>query len=175
MSGVSGPQGRFGLPDDTAAYRTIGPFGSDSLPKGLLREHRLKEGTWGRLRVLSGKIRFVWDDDGADHAPIIGDRETVIIPPIVPHHIERLATDFVLEIDFLEQGNPLPAPEDDRNGVASEWRLVDNEPATAVICSLYRAPSAPDPIPVVPTQRHERQLTAIPVTRIHIEPFDQGR
>lgn len=103
MNDRSAEQGRFVLPGDTAVYRTIGPFGVDSLPKGLLREHRLKEGTWGRLRVLSGKICFVWDDDGANHAPVVVvDEETVIIPPTIPHHLELLAAEFVLEIDFLE-------------------------------------------------------------------------
>jgi cupin 2 domain-containing protein len=106
VSGQAGEQGRFSLPRDAAVYRTIGPFGGDTLPKGLLREHRLKEGTWGRLRVLSGKIRFVWDDDRTDHAPMVVDEETVIIPPTIPHHLELLTTEFVLEIDFLERALP---------------------------------------------------------------------
>jgi cupin 2 domain-containing protein len=106
MNGKSPEQGRFRLPSDTAVYRTIGPFGCDSLPKGLLREHRLKEGTWARVRVLSGNIRFVWDDDGTDYAAVIVDGETMIIPPTIPHHLELLQTDFVLEIDFLERKAP---------------------------------------------------------------------
>lgn len=106
MNGPSAQQGRFSLPSDTAVYRTIGPFGCDSLPKGLLREHRLKEGTWGRMRVLSGTIRFVWDDDGVDHGAVLVGEETLIIPPTIPHHLELLATEFVLEIDFLERALP---------------------------------------------------------------------
>lgn len=111
MNGRPAEEGRFALPSDAAVYRTIGPFGCDSLPKGLLREHRLKAGTWGRLRVLSGKVRFVWDDDGADHATVVIDKETVIIPPTIPHHLELLEGEFVLEIDFLECALPGPAPE----------------------------------------------------------------
>jgi tellurite resistance-related uncharacterized protein len=111
VNGRSAGEGSFVLPSDTAVYRTIGPFSCDSLPKGLLREHRLKEGTWGRLRLLSGKVRFVWDDDSADHAAVVLDEETVIIPPTIPHHLELLEGDFVMEIDFLERALPGPAPE----------------------------------------------------------------
>lgn len=43
-------------------YRSIGPFDSETLPKGLLREHRLKPGSWARLSVHSGSVNFHWDD-----------------------------------------------------------------------------------------------------------------
>lgn len=103
MTGKPHEYDRFSLPPEAKAYRTIGPFRSDSLPKGLLREHRLKAGTWGRLRVLSGEIRFVWDDEGqAQDGFVVADTAPVIIPPAVPHHLELRKGDVLLEIDFLE-------------------------------------------------------------------------
>lgn len=104
MTSGSHANDRFSLPSTAKAYRTIGPFGGDSLPKGLLREHRLKEGTWGRLRALSGAIRFVWDDEELEQRGFtVAEGATVIIPPTVPHHLELLGDDGLqLEIDFLE-------------------------------------------------------------------------
>ncbi len=103
MSGRVEMQGPFSLPPEAKVYRTIGPFDGTSLPKGLLREHRLKAGSWARLRVLSGEIRFVWDDaDREGEAVFVGPGATVIIPPAIGHHLELTATDVLLEIEFLE-------------------------------------------------------------------------
>jgi tellurite resistance-related uncharacterized protein len=94
-----GPIARRGdLPLGSVAYRTIGPFGAQSLPTGLRAEHRLKEGTWGLLELSEGALRFVWDDaeGGADElrAPV-----TLVVPPQVPHHVEGEGP-FALTIAF---------------------------------------------------------------------------
>lgn len=103
MSSRADEAGRFSLPPGAQTYRTIGPFDGESLPKGLLREHRLKEQAWGRLRVLSGEIRFIWDDGGgAPGGFIVSADAIVVIPPTVPHHLELLAADVLVEIDFME-------------------------------------------------------------------------
>lgn len=104
MTGCGGLHGRFELPAGLDAYRTLGPFDAGSLPKGLLREHTLKEGTWARLSVRSGAIRFIWDDAGhQEGAEIITAGTLVVIPPIVPHHLEKTDGDFELTVQFLAQ------------------------------------------------------------------------
>ncbi|QZH73919.1 MAG: DUF1971 domain-containing protein [Erythrobacter sp.] len=97
---------RFALPEAVTSYRRIGPFTSANLPGGLLREHRLKEGNWGRVEVKSGSIGFVWDDDGADKGgvAVVRARQTIIVPPTVPHHLQSLGEEFELEIEFLSEG-----------------------------------------------------------------------
>ena len=83
-------------------YRRIGPFDAESLPKGLLAEHRLKRGSWGRLTVISGSVTFQWDDaDRESRVLVQGDM--LLIPPEVPHHLElqgavELAIEFLREI-----------------------------------------------------------------------------
>ncbi len=67
-----------------APYKVV-RFGVGQIPAGLLRDHSLKEGTRGRLTVLSGRVRFVWAD-GRAVALKLG--ESVEIPPVAPHHIE---------------------------------------------------------------------------------------
>ena len=97
MSDKPGNQPRFSLPPEAKVYRSIGPFDQTTLPKGRLREHQLKEGTWGRLRMLSGEIRFVWDDVGHEQEVLLaGEGATIVIPPNVPHHLELPAADFLL-------------------------------------------------------------------------------
>lgn len=78
---------RLELPDGAVAYRETPAFDADSVPKGLLKDHTTKAGTWGRLEVLAGRVRYVL-------APPIGrtldlkEGESAAIPPEAPHHVE---------------------------------------------------------------------------------------
>lgn len=95
---------RFETPDGIEAYRTIGPFDTASLPAGLLQEHRLKEGTWARLTVLSGSIGFAWDDTADEgEAIVLREGESIDVPPTVPHHLETGEEDFSIELAFLAE------------------------------------------------------------------------
>lgn len=86
------------LPSGARAYRRIGPFGADTIPAGLLRRHDLKDGAWGLLSVLAGSIRFHWDDETGG-ARLLKPGDTMLIPPRVPHHLERQGS-VTIEIAF---------------------------------------------------------------------------
>jgi len=85
-------------PSGARAYRTIGPFGADTIPIGLLSRHTLKEGAWGLLSVIAGSIRFHWDDEAGGHR-LLKSGDTMLIPPRVPHHLERRGS-VTIEIAF---------------------------------------------------------------------------
>lgn len=76
------------LPKDARTYRCIGPFDADAIPAGLLRRHDLKPGVWGVLTIGAGRIRFCWDDD-AGGSRLLAPGDAMLIPPTVPHHLER--------------------------------------------------------------------------------------
>ncbi len=104
MSAAAPEQGRFAAPPAAQPYRRIGPFDADSLPAGLLREHRLKPGTWARLTVLSGRIGFAWDDGPqSGDLTVLAAGDTIDVPPAVPHHLERQNADFSIAIEFLAE------------------------------------------------------------------------
>ncbi|MEL1252032.1 DUF1971 domain-containing protein [Aurantiacibacter gilvus] len=103
MNAISAGQ-RFAAPEAARAYRSIGPFDADSLPAGLLREHRLKQGTWARLTVLWGRIGFAWDDGESDGEVIVLQaNDTIDVPPVIPHHLESQGEEFRLAIEFLAE------------------------------------------------------------------------
>ena len=85
-------------PPRLETYRRIGPFDADSLPRGLLSEHRLKPGSWGRVEVLSGSITMVWDD-GTDEPQQLSAGDVVLVPPERPHHLVEDGP-FTLAIEF---------------------------------------------------------------------------
>lgn len=99
---TGGARRRFKAPATLETYRTIGPFDTAGLPAGLLREHRLKEGTWAHLTVRSGRIGFAWDDaSSGGEVFVLGKGESIDVPPRVPHHLEVQGEDFQIEIAFL--------------------------------------------------------------------------
>lgn len=76
------------LPPDVRCYKQIGPFRGDEIPKGLLSEHRLKEGVWGLVTVCDGTLDFVWDDGSGDAHHLVAPTQ-IVVPPTVPHHLEH--------------------------------------------------------------------------------------
>ncbi|MDZ3830482.1 MAG: DUF1971 domain-containing protein [Sphingopyxis sp.] len=92
------------LPSSACIYRTIGPFSADSIPAGLLRRHDIKPGVWGLLSVTAGSVRFCWDDaEGGMRQLVVGD--VMLVPPQVPHHLERTGA-VTISIAFCTPSSP---------------------------------------------------------------------
>jgi tellurite resistance-related uncharacterized protein len=77
--------------------RTAGPFDEATVPPGLLRDHRVAERTWGRLRLLEGALRFTMATappvDRTVRAP-----DEQAIPPTVAHAVALVGpVRFVVE------------------------------------------------------------------------------
>lgn len=92
------------IPDELVVLRTTTTWDERTLPDALRRSHRVASGRWGRLRVLSGSVRFV----AATEPPtdvVVDAPGTQGIPPDVEHHIEPCGAVEVV-IDFLG-----PAPD----------------------------------------------------------------
>ncbi|HSG35391.1 MAG TPA: DUF1971 domain-containing protein [Sphingomonadaceae bacterium] len=86
------------LPGNVRPYRTIGPFGRESLPAGLKRTHDLAEGVWGLVELVAGRIAFVWEDGSGDREELVAPA-AIVVPPQVPHHVEATG-EFSLTITF---------------------------------------------------------------------------
>jgi tellurite resistance-related uncharacterized protein len=87
------------LPDRLRVLRSAGPFDEETLPSGLRGDHRLADGTWGRLRVIKGVVRFRFVSDAPFDVRLTAGNEQAI-PPMVVH---RVVPEGPMEIviDFL--------------------------------------------------------------------------
>lgn len=86
------------LPAGLTLQRTTDEFTEVSVPAGLLRAHRVADGVWGRLRVIEGGLRFVWEEPGAGAPLDLVEGDSVVIPPDTPHRVEPAAPcRFVVE------------------------------------------------------------------------------
>ena len=87
------------LPDGLVVSRTAGPFDETTLPEGLRRSHRVADGTWACLRVVSGALRLTLETD----PPLELNLEAPAaqpIPPTVSHSV-AVSGRVLLAIDFL--------------------------------------------------------------------------
>ena len=88
-------------PDGLRLVRTTPEFDEHTVPKGLLREHRVAPEVWGRLLIRSGSLRFVFEDR-SDAPSLLGEGDRQVIPPDVPHHVE-LVGPVVFVVEFHRQ------------------------------------------------------------------------
>ena len=74
------------MPPGLQLTRTTPEFTDSSVPPGLLRAHHVAAGVWGRVRVLTGELRFVFEDaPGTTHQLRAGD--SLDIPPAIAHRV----------------------------------------------------------------------------------------
>lgn len=73
------------LPDGVELARTTPTFTADTVPAGLLRDHKIAPGVWGRLRVLAGTVTFVSDETGESRH--LSEGEAQVIEPDSLHHV----------------------------------------------------------------------------------------
>ncbi len=73
------------LPDDARLVGQTDEFTAASVPAGLLREHRLPKGRYGRILVASGVLGFSYSDD---QTPVtVTENSPLVIEPERAHHV----------------------------------------------------------------------------------------
>jgi len=72
------------LPAGVEKYKETKEFTQDTVPRGLLAEHRTASGVWGHLVVLAGTLDFV---RSAQSAVTVSPGAPMVIRPEEPHHI----------------------------------------------------------------------------------------
>ena len=95
------------LPPGLVPYRRTPVFDENTIPAGLLREHRTRPGTWGVITVLGGRLRFRLLDPPSEAVLSAGDQR--IVAPEQPHEV---APDGPVKfyVQFCRALTPVPAP-----------------------------------------------------------------
>lgn len=85
------------LPDQLEAYRRTPVFTADTVPAGLLRQHRTKAGTWGKIVVLEGELLYRTLEPPVEEVRLRPGRPG-IVQPQEPHEVEPVgAVRFYVE------------------------------------------------------------------------------
>ena len=82
-------------------------FTKDNIPKGLLHKHSTKRGTWGIIRVFTGRLIYSINNKGEDHYDIdVLDMYTPgMIEPQVLHEVSPLTDDVRFHVEFYRFPN----------------------------------------------------------------------
>jgi|GEM_PF-179003 len=95
------------LPEALRLVRSSPEWDENTMPRGLLRAHRVASGTWGRIVVHEGQLRFVASTEPVLKV-VLGPGSTQAIPPNVEHEGRPLGP-VRFAIEFFAVGEPEPA------------------------------------------------------------------
>lgn len=86
------------LPTTVHPYKKTPVFNKDTVPPGLLKTHTTKEGTWGKICVVKGKLLYIIESDPIEKVELSSSFYGVVEPQ-VPHHVD-LVGDVEFYVEF---------------------------------------------------------------------------
>ncbi len=76
------------LPDNVVAYKRTPEFDQNSVPTGLLNNHQTKEGVWGKIVVMSGKLQYTIQQPFEEIA--LDSNKYGVVEPTVLHQVKPI-------------------------------------------------------------------------------------
>lgn len=77
------------LPPHVKPYKSTPIFENETIPKGLLKDHNTKNGVWGVIHVIKGKLEYTIKDL---KTYVLTPEKQGIVEPEILHHIKPLGT-----------------------------------------------------------------------------------
>ena len=92
--------------ENLVLYKQMPVWTAETLPEAVKRQHNTKVGTWGKLTILKGKLKFIeLTEDGQTLAEHIFEPgvETPFVQPQAWHRVEALTSDLECQLAFYCQ------------------------------------------------------------------------
>jgi tellurite resistance-related uncharacterized protein len=77
------------LPDNVVSYSKTPEFSESTVPKGLLKDHQTKEGVWGEIVILEGRLEYTIIEPELEVLELSASKFGVVEPTIL-HHVRPL-------------------------------------------------------------------------------------
>ncbi len=77
------------LLNSLVAYKKTPEFTEETVPSGLLKDHQTKEGVWGKIVILEGKLEYTIIEPELEVVELSVSNHGVVEPTIL-HHIKPL-------------------------------------------------------------------------------------
>lgn len=79
------------LPTDVSAYRRTDTFTEETVPAALLRSHSTKDGVWGLIHVLDGRLAYrICDERRPAQQTVLEPGAPGVVEPTIRHEVEPL-------------------------------------------------------------------------------------
>ena len=91
------------MPEKLIAYKRMPLWTKDTMPEAVQRKHNTKVGTWGKITVLKGKLKFVQlTEDGEEVASHVFEAgaDNLMAQPQAWHRVEALTDDVEWFLEF---------------------------------------------------------------------------
>lgn len=87
------------LPDTVTSYKRTPEFTQDTVPQGLLKSHQTKEGTWGKIIILEGRLQYRILGPGIEEI-VLSPAVHGVVEPSVLHEVKPLG-DVRFYVEFF--------------------------------------------------------------------------
>ena len=91
------------MPEKLIAYKRMPLWTKDTMPEAVQRKHNTKIGTWGKITVLKGKLKFIeLTEDGEEVASHVFEAgaDNPMAQPQAWHRVEALTDDVEWFLEF---------------------------------------------------------------------------
>jgi len=103
MIGINRKKEKKRMPKKLIAYKRMPLWTKDTMPEAVQRKHNTKIGTWGKITVLKGKLKFVeLTEDGEEVASHVFEAgaDNPMAQPQAWHRVEALTDDVEWFLEF---------------------------------------------------------------------------
>lgn len=93
--------------DGLVSYKRTAVFDQNTVPAGLLSDHRTKEGVWGLIHVEEGNLLYRITDPRRDASEQVLSAGGVpgVVEPTIAHHVE-VAEAVRFWVEFFKVDSP---------------------------------------------------------------------
>ena len=77
------------LPVNVSPYKRTPSFTEDSIPAGLINAHQTKQGTWGKIVVLHGRLLYRILEPDTEEVHLSPTKHGVVEPTVL-HEVQAL-------------------------------------------------------------------------------------
>ena len=108
-------------------YKTLAHWSKETLPEFFQKKHNTKAGTWAKLTILGGELKFFGlDEDGNEQAEHVFSAENPapFIEPQAWHRVQPLSDDlecflefYCLPENYYQKKYRLSAPHSEARGI----------------------------------------------------------
>ena len=91
------------MTEELLAYKRMPLWTAETMPEAVKRKHNTKEGTWGKITVLKGRLKFVeMSEEGEELAEHIFEagQDNPFAQPQAWHRVEALTDDLEWYLEF---------------------------------------------------------------------------